>query len=175
MPSASLRPSAAKRSRSSRLHFTVRVNGQARPRLQAPAGECASSVSVTKPVPARPVAPAQAPRTDALSGSAIDPRMTFETFVPGTANEIALGVAKQVAHAAANNTVTFNPVYIHSTVGLGKSHLLNAIAWAAGAADSIAQHRLSDRRPFHVPLHLRGAAPVGHRASRNGSGGSTCC
>jgi chromosomal replication initiator protein len=62
--------------------------------------------------------------------------MTFETFVSGTPNEMALGVAKQVAHAALNNAVTFNPVYIHSTVGLGKSHLLNAIAWAAGAADS---------------------------------------
>ena len=76
------------------------------------------------------------PRGDALSGSAIDPRMTFDTFVAGSPNEMALGVAKQVAHAALNNAVTFNPVYIHSTVGLGKSHLLNAIAWAAGAADS---------------------------------------
>ena len=62
--------------------------------------------------------------------------MTFDTFVAGAPNEMALGVAKQVAHAALNNAVTFNPVYIHSTVGLGKSHLLNAIAWAAGAADS---------------------------------------
>ncbi|HHB83683.1 MAG TPA: chromosomal replication initiator protein DnaA, partial [Devosia sp.] len=32
-------------------------------------------------------------------------------------------------------TVAFNPVYIHSSVGLGKSHLLNSIAWAAGASD----------------------------------------
>ncbi|SFZ84965.1 chromosomal replication initiator protein DnaA [Devosia enhydra] len=122
-----------------RLHFTVRVNGQARPRLQPPA-EPAAEPAAPPPQP-RPVidgaslAIPAAPRGDALSGSALDPKMTFETFVTGAPNEMALGVAKQIAHAAANNTVSFNPVYIHSTVGLGKSHLLNAIAWAAGAAD----------------------------------------
>ena len=117
-----------------RLHFTVRVNGQARPRLAAP-------VEATPEVEAE-VAPTlkihrdtAAPRGDALSGSALDPKMTFDSFVPGPSNEIALGIAKQVAHAALNGTVSFNPVYIHSTVGLGKSHLLNAIAWAAGAAE----------------------------------------
>jgi len=121
----------------SRLHFTVRVNGQARPRLNQPAEpapeivrEPAAEIRVTAPATAQPA------RGDALSGSALDPKMTFDTFVAGKANEIALGVARQVASAAANNTVTFNPVYVHSTVGLGKSHLLNAIAWAAGAADS---------------------------------------
>ena len=120
----------------SRLHFTVRVNGQARPRLtpqQEPASEPASEIA---PVVTRlSRQPALPPRGDALSGSALDPKMTFDSFVSGAPNEIALGVARQVAHAAANNAVTFNPVYIHSTVGLGKSHLLNAIAWAAGAAD----------------------------------------
>jgi len=121
-----------------RLHFTVRVNGQARPRLVPLAEPIATTPPADASVPAqaRMPAPAQAARTDALSGSALDPKMTFDTFVPGGPNDIALGVAKQVAHAAANNTVTFNPVYIHSTVGLGKSHLLNAIAWAAGAADA---------------------------------------
>ncbi|WP_236884096.1 chromosomal replication initiator protein DnaA [Devosia sp. A16] len=123
-----------------RLHFTVRVNGQARPRLhQAETPSEAIEVEVT----AAPVAPrvvresttAPAPRGDALSGSALDPKMTFDSFVAGSANEMALQVAKQVAHAAANNTVSFNPIYIHSSVGLGKSHLLNAIAWAAGAAE----------------------------------------
>ena len=65
--------------------------------------------------------------------------MTFDNFVPGMANEMALGVARQVASAAASNTVAYNPVYVHSSVGLGKSHLLNAIAWAAGAANSSLQ------------------------------------
>lgn len=119
-----------------RLHFTVRVNGQARPRL-VPANNPETDTShTTMPIEARPMPAAQAARVDALSGSALDPKMRFDTFVPGGPNEIALGVARQVAHAAANNTVSFNPVYIHSTVGLGKSHLLNAIAWAAGAADA---------------------------------------
>jgi chromosomal replication initiator protein len=121
-----------------RLHFTVRVNGQARPRLaqatESPASEPETQAApVTIRTPREPAS--QPPRGDALAGSALDSKMTFESFVAGAPNEIALGVARQVAHAAANNTVSFNPVYIHSTVGLGKSHLLNAIAWAAGAAD----------------------------------------
>ena len=123
-----------------RLHFTVRVNGQARPRL-SPLADVAADDPPPPPVTALPASPrplreTQAVRGDALSGSAIDAKMTFESFVAGSSNEIALGVAKQVASAALNNAVTFNPVYIHSTVGLGKSHLLNAIAWAAGAGDS---------------------------------------
>ncbi|MBU1176759.1 MAG: chromosomal replication initiator protein DnaA [Alphaproteobacteria bacterium] len=116
-----------------RLHLTVRINGQARPRLH-PQGEASEDIAPPPPPRIMPV-PQQSPRLDALSGSALDPRLTFETFVPGKANEIALGVAKQVASAAMRKTVTFNPVYIHSTVGLGKSHLLNAVAWAAGKAD----------------------------------------
>jgi chromosomal replication initiator protein len=116
-----------------RLHFTVRVNGQARPRLSAPI-ELAHEAEA-EPQPATKLQrEAPAPRGDALSGSALDPKMTFDTFVPGASNEIALGIAKQVANAALNGTVSFNPVYVHSTVGLGKSHLLNAIAWASGAA-----------------------------------------
>jgi chromosomal replication initiator protein len=118
-----------------RLHFTVRVNGQARPRLNPPVETPAASTTETAPT-LRLQREIAAPRGDALSGSALDPKMTFANFVPGPSNEIALGVAKQVAGAVLNGTVSFNPVYIHSTVGLGKSHLLNAIAWAAGGTDS---------------------------------------
>ena len=122
-----------------RLHFTVRVNGQPRPTIIRPV-EPAREAETESAAGAAPRAQREAAlstaRADALSGSALDPKMTFDEFVVGASNEIALGVARQVAHAALNNAVTFNPVYIHSTVGLGKSHLLNAIAWAAGAADA---------------------------------------
>jgi chromosomal replication initiator protein len=119
-----------------RLHFTVRVTGQPRARLHPPVELVPEpETEPATPSAARPARDTAAPRGDALSGSAIDPKMTFDTFVAGASNEIALGVAKQVASAALNNTVSFNPVYIHATVGLGKSHLLNAIAWAAGAAE----------------------------------------
>ncbi len=118
-----------------RLHFTVRVNGQARPRLNPPIEALVEPEADPVPAAARPQREAAQPRGDALSGSALDPKMTFDSFVPGPSNEIALGIAKQVASAAANGTVSFNPVYIHATVGLGKSHLLNAVAWAAGAAE----------------------------------------
>ena len=133
----------------SRIQVTLRVNGQARPRLAPAVAEPAAAAESAAPAPtpapaAAPVHLAQprlvrdnsAAKGDALAGSAIDARMTFDTFVPGEANEMALGVAKQIANAAANNTVTFNPVYIHSTVGLGKSHLLNAIAHAVQSADA---------------------------------------
>lgn len=125
-----------------RLQVTQRVNGQARPRLapvpEAPAPQVASDKPAPAPAPvvASPRMTRDTAKTgDALSGSAIDPRMTFDSFVSGEANEMAFGVARQIANAAINNTVTFNPVYFHSTVGLGKSHLLNAIAHAVSEAD----------------------------------------
>jgi chromosomal replication initiator protein len=119
-----------------RLHFTVRVNGQARPRLNAPVEPVAEPEIEVATTSARPQREAPQPKADALSGSAIDQKMTFDSFVPGASNEIALGIAKQVANAVQNGSVSFNPVYLHATVGLGKSHLLNAIAWAAGANNS---------------------------------------
>ena len=65
-----------------------------------------------------------------LFGSPLDSRYTFETFVEGSSNRVALAAAKTIAEAGAG-AVRFNPLFIHSTVGLGKTHLLQAIASAA--------------------------------------------
>jgi chromosomal replication initiator protein len=67
---------------------------------------------------------------DALGGSPLDLRLTFESFVIGRSNTLAHAAAKQVAMARRGEPVMFNPLYIHAGVGLGKTHLLQAITWA---------------------------------------------
>src|ERR1700726_4501469 len=66
---------------------------------------------------------------EALGGSPLDPRLTFESFIVGRSNTLAHAASKQVATARRNDPVMFNPLYIHAGVGLGKTHLLQAIAW----------------------------------------------
>jgi chromosomal replication initiator protein len=70
---------------------------------------------------------------DALGGSPLDPRLTFDAFVVGRSNTLAHAAAKQVASARCGEPVMFNPLYVHSGVGLGKTHLLQATAWAGNA------------------------------------------
>lgn len=79
---------------------------------------------LTQPAPMRQ--PAQTP----LFGSPLDARYTFDSFVEGSSNRVALAAAKTIAEAGAG-AVRFNPLFIHSSVGLGKTHLLQAIANAA--------------------------------------------
>src|SRR6201998_2249563 len=71
---------------------------------------------------------------EALGGSPLDPRLTFETFVVGRSNTLAHAAAKQVAQARRGDMVMFNPLYVHAGVGLGKTHLLQSLAWAGNAA-----------------------------------------
>jgi chromosomal replication initiator protein len=64
-----------------------------------------------------------------FEGSPLDPRYTFESFVVGASNRMAHAGAVQVADTAMSDGRGYNPLYIHSAVGLGKTHLLHAIAW----------------------------------------------
>jgi len=70
---------------------------------------------------------------DALGGSPLDPRLTFASFVVGRSNTLAQAAARQVAEGRRGDNVMFNPLYIHAGVGLGKTHLLQAVTWAGNA------------------------------------------
>lgn len=56
----------------------------------------------------------------------LNPAFTFDNFIVGRPNEFATAAARRVATVA---DIAFNPLYIHSSVGLGKTHLMHAIAW----------------------------------------------
>ena len=76
------------------------------------------------------------PTTDAQP----DKRFTFENFVVGKPNELAHAAAKRVAEGG---PTTFNPLFLYGGVGLGKTHLMHAIA-----------HELGERRPDLNVLYI---------------------
>ncbi len=111
-----------------RLSFTV-ANGEAGPR-DAPRAQRARAIHA----PRKPTA------VSSLNPAPLDSRFTFDTFVVGKPNELAHAAAKRVAEGG---PVTFNPLFLYGGVGLGKTHLMHAIAW-----------ELQGRRPDLNVLYL---------------------
>ena len=56
----------------------------------------------------------------------LDPRFTFKDFIVGKPNELAFSACRRVAES---ENVPFNPLFLYGGVGLGKTHLMHAIAW----------------------------------------------
>ena len=70
------------------------------------------------------VAPGMASRSAAPSAYDLNPDFTFESFVVGRSNEMAKAAAQQVAENAGQS---YNPLLLYGGVGLGKTHLMQAV------------------------------------------------
>ena len=92
------------------------------------------SVGRKAPVKIRPT------QDDEVASAPLDARFTFDSFVVGKPNELAHAAARRVAEG---DSVSFNPLFLYGGVGLGKTHLMHAIA-----------QELSQRRPDLRVLYL---------------------
>jgi chromosomal replication initiator protein len=118
-----------------RIDLTVRsaMRGAAPVKeMPAPVEQRRSDTRAAPELRATAIAPVSASH-DALGGSPLDPRLTFASFVVGRSNTLAHAAARQVAEGRRGDSVMFNPLYIHAGVGLGKTHLLQAVTWAGNS------------------------------------------
>ena len=96
-------------------------------------GEAAKLVSGDAPRPPSPERnSATAAQIQSLlmpeRGAALDETQNFDNFVVGASNQLAHAAVMRVANATTGQALTFNPLYIHSAAGLGKTHLLHGLA-----------------------------------------------
>ncbi len=107
-----------------RVSFQVAANTTARPNAQPKAPKPGPARSPrTRPASANFTSPDVA---ESLRAAPLDPRFTFDAFVVGKPNELAHAAARRVSEGG---PVTFNPLVLYGGVGLGKTHLMHAIAW----------------------------------------------
>ncbi|WP_394349403.1 chromosomal replication initiator protein DnaA [Pseudohalioglobus sediminis] len=133
-------------------------NGAAQPAFSPPAAQAISSppptdmppavsgtavgqyrrtqhLAASQPAPARPAAVANPRRQAEIDGSLqhqqnLVDSYTFDNFVEGKSNQLALAAARQVAE---NPGDSYNPLFLYGGVGLGKTHLMHAVGNALKA------------------------------------------
>ena len=108
----------------------LRVGSAVAPITYTPTLVPARAMPAPEPPPEAPASDDRADARDELSAG-LDPRFTFDSFVVGKPNEFAYACARKVAEQPASQG--FNPLFLYGGVGLGKTHLMHAIAWEISA------------------------------------------
>ena len=98
-----------------------------------------------------------------LDGGDLNPNYTFDRFVIGAGNRLAHGAALAVAEAPSE---AYNPLFLHGPPGLGKTHLLAAIANYLRANAPGLSVRYTTAESLHQRVRRRPASPPAPRASR---------
>jgi chromosomal replication initiator protein len=107
-------------------------------------------------------------RAEGPHGSPLDPRLTFATFLVGNSNRLAHAAARQVAEAGAKAQARFNPLYLHAAVGLGKTHLLQALAWAGEASGRRVHYLTAEKFMYGFVAALKNQSAIAFKDALRG-------
>lgn len=128
-----------------------------------------STVTPAEPRPAqagRQAEPCERDLVDAC-GTLLDRRMNFQAFIVGKSNQLAFAAAERIAAAPAG-TAPYNPLYIHAGVGLGKTHLLQAIAQEARSQGKRVAYFTADRFMYGFVAALKSQTALAFKEKLRG-------
>jgi chromosomal replication initiator protein len=100
-------------------------------------------------------------------GTMLDRRMNFESFIVGKSNQLAFAAAERIAAAPAGSS-PYNPLYIHAGVGLGKTHLLQAIAQEARNSGKRVAYFTADRFMYGFVAALKSQTALAFKEKLRG-------
>ena len=143
-----------------RLRIALRSTGRVRPPAAAPdaslEGRARKATAINLPEMGEASAARDLPTgIDQLTGSPLDRRLTFDNFLTGKSNQLAHGAACQVASTLPGAPLLYNPLYVHAAVGLGKTHLLQAVAHAVQKSGRLVIYLTAERFMYGFVASLK--------------------
>ena len=98
-----------------------------------------------------------------LIGAPLDRRFTFDAFLVGDSNRLAHAAALRIGTAGAGEPAQYNPLYIHAGVGLGKTHLIQAIAQTAIGSGQRTIYLTAERFMYGFVSALRAHTAIAYK------------
>ena len=107
--------------------------------------------------------PQYQPEDSGLIGAPVDRRFTFDAFLVGESNRLAHAAAVRIANSNAHDPAQYNPLYIHASVGLGKTHLIQAIAQSALAGGQRTIYLTAEKFMYGFVSALRAHTAIAYK------------